>query len=770
MWATTVAVVGSAAIVALLTGLPAAGVTQPWIVIGSGALAAMLTVIVGLWQDRLKRTNQWREESDRATRSACLTDSDGHLPKVRHMTTGVLLGVHPAGPGSDALPPYIRRDVDEELRHRISTSGFILLVGDSTAGKTRALFEAMVASVPEHLLVVPTNQSCVGIAVEAAAQVPHSVLWLDDIERYLGSEGLTRNRLATLLSGERNHHLILGTLRSAEEMRFIDRAPSDSALPIFREARDVLEQASRISVPRLFTEAELQRAEERRADRRIAEALLHADQYGVAEYMACGPELLQIWTDAWSPNTEPHAPTHPRAASLIQAAIDLRRCGFRSPAPRKLVEELHEYYLEQRGGSRLAPEPIDSAWGWATQPRRASTALLHPVADDRVEAFDYLVDAVKDESGPDSQVPSELVWIAISSADYPDAETIAATASGWGRHQIAAAAWRRSVELRKRASGPHDLGTLIARNGIVRSLWEGGASIEALAEGHSLLHDCIQSLGVGHRLTIESRYDLGAAMWRHGDFSLAINELRATLVAAERVIELDDVVVLNIRNVIAVILWETGRLAEAEREHTSVIEAQTRVLGPEHHLTLTSRNNMVTVLRGLKRFDEAEAEARAVIADRTRLLGNFHPETLVTRNNLSVVLREMGRLADAETESRSVLAQWDKVDPFHIDALTAKSNLGATLGIAGRYDEAKRLLAQVISDLEQTSRSDHPYLFRTHRQLGEIMELEGDLQSAEQEYRAALSGRKRAFRPDSPLVRQSVTDVDRILLAQRRQG
>jgi hypothetical protein len=36
-------------------------------------------------------------------------------------------------------------------------------------------------------------------------------------------------------------------------------------------------------------------------DPRIVEALTHADLYGVAEYMAAGPELVRDWEDAWSP-------------------------------------------------------------------------------------------------------------------------------------------------------------------------------------------------------------------------------------------------------------------------------------------------------------------------------------------------------------------------------------------------------------------------------------------------------------------------------------
>jgi hypothetical protein len=70
-----------------------------------------------------------------------------------------MLGVHaaiqttqppehaPSGPSEGELPLYVPRDFDADLRTKLTLSreqgGFLLLAGDSSVGKTRALFEAV---------------------------------------------------------------------------------------------------------------------------------------------------------------------------------------------------------------------------------------------------------------------------------------------------------------------------------------------------------------------------------------------------------------------------------------------------------------------------------------------------------------------------------------------------------------------------------------------------------------------------------------------------
>ena len=92
------------------------------------------------------------------------------------------------------------RDVDGELQRRLAVSGFVLVVGDSTAGKSRAASEA-IAVLPDHVLVVPQNRESISVAIDKAAGTRRCVLWLDDLERYLGPGGLTRAGVARVVAG-----------------------------------------------------------------------------------------------------------------------------------------------------------------------------------------------------------------------------------------------------------------------------------------------------------------------------------------------------------------------------------------------------------------------------------------------------------------------------------------------------------------------------------------------------------------------------------------
>jgi hypothetical protein len=87
----------------------------------------------------------------------------------------------------------------DDLRERLAAGGFVLLAGDSAAGKSRAAFEAMTATLPGHLLTCPASRDAVTAAVARAAQARRCVLWLDDLCQ--GTPGLPCGRTADLPVG-----------------------------------------------------------------------------------------------------------------------------------------------------------------------------------------------------------------------------------------------------------------------------------------------------------------------------------------------------------------------------------------------------------------------------------------------------------------------------------------------------------------------------------------------------------------------------------------
>ena len=644
----------------------------------------MIVVFSAGWQDRYRRLVRHLDEQQFRIQDGCLVLADGRLPTVRDITDPVMLGVHQAaastivardGQAVSGPPAYVPRDVDAELREHLTRAGFVLLVGDSTAGKSRAAFEAVSATLTGHVLIRPSGREAVAAAVDRAARERRCVLWLDDLESYLGAGGLPAAQLGRLLRGKGHHRVIVATIRPAEQARITANAPGDDAgRQASRDIRQVLDQAHPIRVARMFTGDELKRARTRCWDPRIAEAIDHAATYGIAEYLAAGPELLRMWEDARA--TEgPNA----RGAALVAAAIDIRRAGYTFPIPRALLDRVHEQYLADPEYAQAPREPAASAWDWATTcPHWATTPLLRPAGPDLVEVFEYLVDTVQRRVGPLGPVPEPVVRAAIDSASPVDSDSLAATAYAQGRYSLAEDAWRKTYHAKASdpAIGPDHPDTLDSRSNLARVLAaraDRARLEEAEAEYRAVLEARTRVLGPDHPDTLDSRSNLARVLAARAD---------------------------------------RARLEEAEAEYRAVLEARTRVLGPDHPDTLDSRSNLARVLAtraDRARLEEAEAEYRAVLEARTRALGPDHPDTLDSRSNLALVLADRGRLEEAEAEYRAVLeARTRALGPDHPDTLDSRSNLARVLATRGRLEEAEAEYRAVLEGRTRVLLPDRP--------------------------------------------------------------
>jgi hypothetical protein len=82
------------------------------------------------------------------------------------------------------------------------------------------------------------------------------VLWLDDLEKYLGPRGLTKAAIARVVSGRGHHRVIMATLGAVEDSRYC--APKNNEM--LRESIEALAQARRIDLDRMFSTTERSRA------------------------------------------------------------------------------------------------------------------------------------------------------------------------------------------------------------------------------------------------------------------------------------------------------------------------------------------------------------------------------------------------------------------------------------------------------------------------------------------------------------------------------
>jgi tetratricopeptide (TPR) repeat protein len=753
----------------VIAGTPAvltsAGVSNPWALAGATAVATVIVVFGAIALDRYRRQHRGPEEQIFRVQDGCLVLSSRKLPRVRQIADPVRLGTHAAAPaeGEPGPPAYIPRDLDGELRERLAAGGFVLLVGDSTAGKTRMAFEAMQATLPGHTLVAPVGVDAIPAAVSQAAEARRCVLWLDDLGRFLGPGGISAAQVGRLLRGGGNHRVIVATIRAAEEALLTADLRSDGRTRQgLRDTREILDQARQIRIARLFTTAELERAGARDWDPRIAGAIRRADRYGIAEFLAAGPLLLREWENARSSSTE----THARAAAIVAAAIDIRRSGYVSPIPRDLLDEVHGHYLDQPEHARVPREPLAEAWAWATAQRSATTGLLTVVGDNRVEVFDYLTDTVQRRADSPDRVLEPAIRRALAAAGARDANSIARTAYIQGRWELAAEAWRLACQLLASdpGAGPDHPDTLSSRSNLALVVHDLGRLDEAAAEDRAVLAARQRVLGADHPDTLASRSNLADVLRDLGQLDEAAAEIRAILAARQRELGADHPDTLASRGNLADVLRDLGRLDEAAAEIRAILVIRQLELGPDHPDTLTSRSNLAGVLHDLGRLDEAATEDRTVLTIRERELGPDHPDTLTSRGNLAGVLRDLGRLDEAEAEIRAVLAARQRVlGPDHPDSLASRNNLARLLRDRGWLDEAAAEVRAVLAIRLRVLGPDHSSTVASRNNLAGVLRDLGRLEEAEAEIRAVLAIMLRVLGPDHPDTLASRTNLALVL-------
>ena len=342
------------------------------------------------------------------------------------------LGAHDALPGPDGegLPPYVARDVDGELDRRLAAAaaaprgGMVLVAGASTAGKTRALAQALARTLPERMLVAPPEDADLRPLSAwfraRASRAPRGwVVWLDDLDRHLAASGLTPALVAEL--GQANA-VVAATIR--QERLDALRPSATDPTPGTEGVGYAVLKTPPITLDRRWSVQERERASAS-DDARLVRAATD-ERFGVAEQLAAGPYLQEAWN---------HGPDsgYPRGYALVAAAVGLARAGLSSPLTREQLHTAHTSYLPD---PPPLPEEADRAWEWATCRRSGLAGLLVPADHQgrRWRAFDYLT----------SQDPlPDAVWhAALAAATDQDRFTIGLTARNAERADIAETAWR----------------------------------------------------------------------------------------------------------------------------------------------------------------------------------------------------------------------------------------------------------------------------------------------------------------------------------------
>jgi hypothetical protein len=460
----------------------------------------VLAVVVPLFQRRAGELKRPRELSSGST-AEVTTDMAPILARDGHV-----LGVSPArlsGVGHvvqlPGLTPYLQRAHDAELREKVARtadgghSALVVLVGDSTIGKTRALYEALREhpDVCHWPMAVPTDVDELNALLEGHKIVPGTVLWLDEIQRYLfGSAGAKAARGLRFLLNAHCQIIVVGTtwLVHSEELRRKGNLGDPNA-----DARALLEGPFTYLIPvpdRLIRE---QRQSLALTDQRLADAVTASGEDGrVIQHLTGGPELLIAYRSGGMFMPVEHA--------LITAAIDARRLGHHEPISGELLTAAADGYLspgERPGAADWATTALVAitagkrADGTHTDARDLTALRTYRTAsgqpDAQYEPDDFLYQPIS-TSRQDCLGPSALWDAFVHHAAPGDLYDLGRSARDRGLYRYAALLWRQAVTLGDAQSpldlidtvrqlGPeaiNDVCTWVARQAFLEDPWYTG--------------------------------------------------------------------------------------------------------------------------------------------------------------------------------------------------------------------------------------------------------------------------------------------------------
>ncbi|MDT9698439.1 hypothetical protein [Streptomyces sp. P17] len=400
------------------------------------------------------------------------------------------MGVHPA-PAPDGtidlpLTEYLPRPHDDTLRQRLARTAathgavFVLLVGRSASGKTRAVYEAVAAVLPDWPVVHPADAD----ELAAADIGPRTVLWLDETQRYLcGASGERSARALGRVLDQVAPLAVVGTIWPETLRRLTENSRGDEGeSPHIRAL--LTGRHAVIAVPDTLTGDASAVAAAAARDARLAAAVRAAGPGNrVLQHLTGGPELVRRWDmgpDQWFTAAE-HA--------VLTAAVEARRLGHASAVPARLLMEAASGFMDSTSrataGKEWFPAAISALTATGGGPAPLIAERHEPgVGDpDSYRPDDYLEQHIRRVRA--HRVPPAEFWTGATWARTPDdLYAFGRAAEQRRRYGCAAELYRQAVEQghsRARAAWAVLRETTDGRAAAEEAAWTDGAAWAALA-------------------------------------------------------------------------------------------------------------------------------------------------------------------------------------------------------------------------------------------------------------------------------------------------
>ena len=340
----------------------------------------------------------------------------------------------------------------------------VVLVGDSSTGKTRALWEAIQRLPQKWRVWHPVTASALNDGLTGGAVGHLTVVWLNDAHNYLDPAftelaGSNAALLRELLENAGAGPILVAATFWTWTWQQLTAEPRQHSFPAepsnlkgnLAQVSALLELATYIPVPDSFEGEGLgAMAAIGRHDPRVALALQRATHRKIAQYLAGAQKVL-----------ERYETTSTEIRALIDAAIDARRFGYPNHLSERFLVEAASGYIDKdiwdRLGDDWAAEALHSAtldWRRLDGPlTRIKPRPREPVPD--IPEY-KLADVLEQTGGRNRRyfVPPEEFW-----------DTAVRYCHGEGLKALAEAAWRRgryrnAAVLYLKAAGSGDPGGL----------------------------------------------------------------------------------------------------------------------------------------------------------------------------------------------------------------------------------------------------------------------------------------------------------------------
>jgi hypothetical protein len=644
------------------------------------------------------------------------------------------LGVHvatlPAGSRQNrptlALTPYLERAHDAALRAEIRQAAagcpsvLALLVGDSTTGKTRALYEALNSheEVRHWPMLRPANAEELRALLSEGRITSGTVLWLNETQKFLYG-----------VHGERSAYGLLRVFESTRQIIFVGaiwRAYLDDLTDSGRPgdptagARELLDgpHTRKISVPsRMSSDEKRAMAGLLASDARLTIAVAASGEEGqVIQHLTGGPELLDVYLNGGLFNPVEHA--------LITAALEARRLGHNAPLSGSLLAAAADGYLttRQRPGradwASMALVDITtgvrSEDGTRTDVRRTLTGLTairtrSGQADPAYEPNDFLDQNTRPLR--QGQLGTPQLWDAMAehATAADDLYRLGRAAHSRGLYRHAAIMWSRAL-----ASG-QPLAAAPLLRAIARADDEASGEAAAWIAEHSALDDARGATALIRAVHGQGATEVQGRLASRiaEDVSLDSAADLADLVGVlHRAGEGEAVGVLAARVAQRVSLESPRGIVELLKMlvETGSDQAASALAGrAAHDAPLESSRGAALLLKGLKQLPGAE-EAVGVLADRAARLA-----PLDSSRGIGLLIRALRR-TDANTALVTLLSR-DLVAHASLDSPRAVGALIRELRKAQANQAATNLAMRAAQDCPLNDSPAVAYLIRVFRKL-----------------------------------------------------